>query len=319
MKNIKKIVLIFVMLIFGLISLTGCDKASNDSKIKIIASNYPGFDFVRAITKNNDKVSINMLLTPGGEIHDFEPTTKDIKAIKNSDMFVYVGGESDEWIEDILNDIDTSKTKVIKLMDLVKTYEEEEVEGMEEDEEEHEHEEEEVEYDEHIWTSPVNAITIVNKLKDEIINIDNSNKKMYENNANSYISKLQKIDNDFKDIVANSKRKEIIFGDRFPLLYFVKEYGLNYYAAFKGCSEATEANPKTIAFLIEKVKEDKVPVVFHIELSNGKIAKEIEKETGAKVLEFNTAHNISKKDFDAGKTYIDIMNDNIKVLKEALN
>ena len=323
MKKISNILLVFVVAVFSIVSLTGCNKnKDNENKLTIVTTNFPSYDFARAVVKDNKDVELKMLLKPGAESHDFEPTPQDIIDIKNSDLFIYTGGESDEWISDILDDIDTDKTKVIKMMDLVDTLEEEIVEGMEdeehEEEEEH-HDEEEVEYDEHVWTSPVNAIKIVNALKGEVVSIDNDNKKVYEDSAKEYTDKLEKIDNEFKDIVKNAKRKEIIFGDRFPLRYFVDEYNLKYYAAFPGCSAQTEASAKTISYLVDKVKEDKIPVVFHIELSNGKIAEAISKETGAKVLEFNTAHNISQKDFDAGVTYVDIMEENTKVLKEALN
>ena len=323
MKKISKILLVFVVAVFSIVSLTGCNKnKDNENKLTIVTTNFPSYDFARAVVKDNKNVNLKMLLKPGAESHDFEPTPQDIIDIKNSDLFIYTGGESDEWISDILDDIDTDKTKVIKMMDLVDVKEEEIVEGMEdeehEEEEEH-HDEEEVEYDEHVWTSPVNAIKIVNALRDEVVSIDNDNKKVYEDSAKEYTDKLEKIDNEFKDIVKNAKRKEIIFGDRFPLRYFVDEYNLKYYAAFPGCSAQTEASAKTISYLVDKVKEDKIPVVFHIELSNGKIAEAISKETGAKVLEFNTAHNISQKDFDAGVTYVDIMEENTKVLKEALN
>jgi zinc transport system substrate-binding protein len=311
-----KKILTVVLIIIGIVLLTGCN---NDeivaNKLIIRTTSFPGYDFARAIAK--DKANIKMLLKPGSEMHDFEPTPQDIKDIKNSDIFIYVGGESDEWIDDILDDVDTSKTKIIKLMDLVNIVEEEQVEGMEE--ESKEEESEETEYDEHIWTSPMNAVTIINKIKDEIIELDKDNKEVYEENANNYVDKLLVIDSQIREIVANSKRKELIFGDRFPLRYFVDEYNLSYYAAFPGCSEQTEASAKTLTFLINKVKEDHIPVVFHIELSSGKIANAISSETGAKVLEFKSAHNILQKDFESGITYIDIMNDNIKVLKEALN
>lgn len=303
---------ILVVLIILLGFLTGCNK--NDNELTVVATNFPCYDFLRAVTKDS-KIKVEMLISPGSEIHDFEPTPGDILKIKNSKLFVYVGGESDEWLEDIISEIDPSKTKIVKLMDLVDVYEEEHVEGMEE---EHEPEEEE-EYDEHVWTSPVNAKIIVEKLADEVIALDESNKETYIAARDSYIGELVDIDNSIREIVANSKRKEIIFGDRFPLRYFVEEYGLTYYAAFPGCAEQTEASAKTISFLINKVKEDKIPVVFHIELSNAKIAESISKETNAKVREFNSAHNISKKDFDSGITYVDIMKSNLLVLKEALN
>ena len=309
----KRIVL-FLSIIFILLSMTACSKENNNDKLTIVTTSFPCYDFARAITKNNDNVDVKMLLSPGSEMHDFEPSPKDIINIINSDMFIYVGGESDEWINDILDDINIDKIKIIKLMDLVDVVPENLVEGMEEDEHE-----DEIEYDEHVWTSPINAISIISKLKDEIIEIDNDNKEMYEENANNYIDNLYDVDNQIRDIVKNSKRKEIIFGDRFPLRYFVDSYGLTYYAAFPGCSEQTEASSKTIAFLIDKVKNDNIPVVFHVELSNGKIAETIAKSTNTKILEFHSAHNISLDDFKNGITYVDIMKKNIEVLKEALN
>ncbi len=314
MKKISKLLLIFVVSIFGIVSLTGCNKKQEtQDKLTIVSTNFPGYDFARAITMDNTNVKVKMLLKPGAESHTFEPTPEDIKTIKNSDIFIYVGGDSDEWVDNILNDIDTDKTKIIKLIDLVDAKEEVTTEGMESDEEE------EAELDEHVWTSPKNAIEIINKLKKEIINIDSDEKSNLESNANHYVNKLNDLDTEFKSIVKTAKRKEIIVGDRFPLRYFADEYSLSYYAAFPGCSEQTEASAKTISFLANKVKEDKIPVVLKIELSSDNIANTIAKETNTKVLEFNSAHNISQSDFDAGITYVDIMTKNAEVLKEALN
>lgn len=318
MNKIFKVFIATIM-IFCVVSFTGCGKKENSDKLTIIATSFPSYDFARAVVKDSDNIEVKMLLKPGSEMHDYEPTPQDIKNIKNSKLFIYVGGESDEWVQDVINDLDIEKSKTIKLMDLVNLKEEELIEGMEEEKDHGEHEHEEVLYDEHVWTSLNNAITIINRLKDEIIKIDNNNKDLYEKNASSYTEEISKLDLNIKEIVNNSKRKELIFGDRFPLRYFTDQYNLTYYAAFPGCSEQTEASAKTISFLINKVKTDDIPVIFHIELSSGKIAETISKETGAKVLEFNSAHNISQKDFDSGKTYVDIMKDNIEVLKEALN
>ena len=310
MKKIKTIILALVIIL-----LVGYTKTNEDEKLNIIATSFPGYDFARAVTKNIEDVNVEMLLRPGAEMHEYEPTPKDIINIEKSDMFIYVGGDSDEWVEKILKKINPEKTKVIKLMDIVDAKLEEEVEGMEEDEYGH-HEEE---YDEHVWTSPVNVIKITEYLKQEIVDIDKENTKKYEDNANEYIGELNRVDAEIRQIVNNSKRKELIFGDRFPFRYFTDEYNLKYYAAFKGCSEQTEASAKTIAFLINKVKDDNIPVVLHNELSNKELAKEISKQTKTKVLEFHSAHNISKEDFKKGTTYIDLMNKNIDVLREALN
>ena len=318
MNKIFKVFIATIM-IFCVVSFTGCGKQENSDKLTIIATSFPSYDFARAVVKDSDNIEVKMLLKPGSEMHDYEPTPQDIKNIKNSKLFIYVGGESDEWVQNVINDLDIEKSKTIKLMDLVNLKEEELIEGMEEEKDHDEHEHEEVLYDEHVWTSLDNAITIINRLKDEIIKIDNNNKDLYEKNASSYTEEISKLDLNIKEVLNNSKRKELIFGDRFPLRYFTDQYNLTYYAAFPGCSEQTEASAKTISFLINKVKTDDIPVIFHIELSSGKIAETISKETGAKVLEFNSAHNISQKDFDSGKTYVDIMKDNIEVLKEALN
>lgn len=314
MKKIVKLIII-IFIITSMINVTGCNKNNKSNKIEIITTNYPEYDFVRAITKNSNNITVRLLLKPGTDIHDFEPTPRDIIDIKKSNMFIYVGGESDDWINNILNDIKLEKTKVIKLMDIVDLKEEELVEGMESEEEE----KEETEYDEHVWTSPVNATKIIDKISKEIIELDSDNKELYEKNTKEYIEKINEIDSEIRNVVNNSKRKEIIVGDRFPLRYFVDEYNIKYYAAFLGCSEQNEASAKTISFLIDKVKEDKIPVIFHIELSDKKIAKTISDATGSKVLEFNSAHNISQKDFDKGITYVDIMKNNVEVLKEALN
>ncbi|MBR2587929.1 MAG: zinc ABC transporter substrate-binding protein [Bacilli bacterium] len=295
-----------LILLLIIISITGCTKQVKNEKTKIVTTNFPCYDFVRAITKDVDNIEVDMLVTPGSEIHDYEPTPKDIINIKKSKLFVYTGGESDNWVKKIIKENNN-----VKIMDLVDLKKEELVEGMEGEDEE--------EYDEHVWTSPKNAIKIIDKLKEKIIKIDNKNKNEYEKNAEEYIKKIKEIDKEIENIVKTSKRKTIVFADRFPFRYFTDEYGLEYYAAFKGCSESTEASSKTITFLIKKIKEEKIPVVFHIELSNKKIAKVISKETNTKILELNSAHNISKKDFEKGITYVDIMKKNIESLREALN
>lgn len=315
MNKIAKIItgILALALIAGVIVFVVLKINSSQKTANIISSNFVGYDFARAVT--GDKTQVSMLLKPGAEMHDFEPTPEDIVKIKNADLFIYVGGESDEWIEKVLNDNEISKDKTLRLMDLVEVKEKEHVEGMEE--EEHEHEEE-VEYDEHIWTSPKNAIKLVNGTKEKLAKIYPENKATYEKNANSYTRQLSDIDQQIRDTVASSNEKELIFGDRFPFRYLVDEYGLKYFAAFPGCAEQTEASSKTIAFLIDKVKNDGVKVVLKIELTSDKLAQIVADETGVKVMELNAAHNISSEDFERGVTYVDIMKDNIKVLEEAL-
>jgi len=306
----KKIINIVIVLGMCLLLLSGC-KSNKSNSLVIVTTNFVGYDFARAVVGDED-VEIKMLLKPGMDAHQYEPTPKDIKSINDADIFIYVGGESEEWVSDILEDLDSDETKVIKMMDSVNLKEEEIKEGMKE-------EEEETEYDEHVWTSPKNAILIVKEIEDKLSSIDEDNEEAYEENAENYISKLNKIDEEIREVVSNSKRKVLIFGDRFPLRYFVDEYGLDYYAAFPGCSSDTEASAKTISFLIDKVKKEKVPAVLKIELSSGKIADTIASETGVSVKTFYAVHNVSADEFKDGKTYIDYMNENIKVLREVLN
>ena len=368
MKKLLACALAASVAIFGLTACSNQDKA-DAHKLKIVTTNFAEYDFARQIT--GDKADVKMLLKPGAESHSYEPSPQDIKTIQDSDLFVYVGGDSDEWVGDILESMD-KKPNTFKLMDAVDLMEEEVKEGMvhehhHDDEHEHEHEHEEhadkheheheehadkheheheehadkheheheehadkheheheehadePEMDEHVWTSPVNAIKIVEKMSAEIIKLDPNNADTYKKNTEEYIKKLQKLDGEFREVVNNGKRKEIVVGDRFPFLYFVKEYGIEYYAAFPGCSTDTDTNPATIAFLTEKVKEDNIPVVFHIELSNEQMSKAIAEATGAKSELLNAVHNISDEDFKKGVTYIDLMEHNVEVLKEALN
>ncbi len=319
LKTLSGIALIALILGASIFVITKF--AGNKNSARIISSNFIGYDFARAVT--GDKSEISMLLKLGAEAHDFEPTPEDIINIKNADLFIYVGGESDEWIENLLEGNEIPAEKTLRLMDLVEVKEEELSEGMEEhehDEHEHSHEdhEEHEEYDEHIWTSPVNAIKLVNGTKDKLSKIHPEKEGIYTKNANAYISRLLAIDQKIRDVVSSSTKKELIFGDRFPFRYFVDEYGLSYYAAFPGCSEQTEASSQTIAFLIDKVKTDGIKTILKIELTSDKLAKTIAEEAGAKVLTLNAAHNISKEDFESGLTYADIMEANINVLKEAL-
>lgn len=364
-KTTKILIALTAILLVSLGAFIGLSKKdSARSKISIIATNFPAYDFARAVA--GDKANVKMLIKPGAETHNFEPTPNDIIDLKNSRMFIYTGGESDEWVKKILNEIDPKTTKIIKMMDQVKTVKEELVEGMEDDEESHDHDHEhednhnhdhnhkhdhkhehghdheheaedehdhdhdhkhntsaehseEGEDDEHVWTSPKNAIKIINAIKSELVNIAKDDAATFNQNTENYSKKLSDLDQSFRDIVASARRKTLVFGDRFPLRYFVDEYGLNYFAAFSGCSEQTEASSKTIAFLIDKVKAEQIPVVLKIEQSNGKIAETISKATNAKVLTFQSAHNVSPEEFEKGVTYIDLMTGNLKVLKEALN
>lgn len=310
----KKVLCILCAVSFFL--LTGCayDYHKDENRISVVTTMFASYDFARQIV--GDKADIAMLLKPGAESHSYEPSPKDIVAIEECDVFIYVGGENDAWVDRILSSVSNPNMKVIKMLDLVEKYEEEIIEGM------HTHEndedEDEAEWDEHVWTDPENADVIAKEICRVMSDVDSYNKTFYNNNYENFSKELKALDDEFKELIDNAPIKEVIFGDRFPLRYFVEAYGLKYYAAFPGCASESEPSSKTIAFLIDKVKEDKIPVVFTIELSNDNIAKTIAKDAGAKVLTFYTCHNVSKKDFDNNETYISLMRKNIASLKEAL-
>lgn len=329
MKKPVSILLVMALLAAG---LTACGKPADVSvdkgseKLTVIATIFPGYDFVRAI--GGAHVNLSILLPPGAESHSFEPTAKDMVNIQNSDLFLCVGGESETWVNTLLNSVDTSAFTILSMMDVVETVEEEIKEGMEEeknaglsaDEQEVNSrlEVEEQEYDEHVWTSPQNAICIVEAILAELCRLDPKNAVDYQANAKAYIEELTLLDKEFRKIVEEGDHKILIFGDRFPFRYFADAYGLDYYAAFPGCSAQTEASAKTIAFLIEKVKEEKIPVVFYIEFSNGKMADAICEDTGAKKLLLHSCHNVTRTELAQGVTYLDLMRKNVENLKEAI-
>lgn len=333
-------------LVSGLCGCTADDNGEENlpkdqKKLRVVTTIFPQYDFVRQIA--GDNVSLTMLLKPGEETHSYEPTPQDIIAIQNADLFIYVGGENDEWVEDILESPEMEDVKRLRLVDCVgNILAEEHVEGMKEerghshedeeeesqDEEEHflhsaeETEEEHNEHvhtmDEHVWTSPGNAIDIVEHITEELCSLDSEHGQTYKDNAKAYETQLKELDTAFRDVVENAKNHTLLFGDRFPFRYFAAEYGLDYYAAFSGCASDTEPSAATMAFLINKVKEEHIPVVLKMELSNDNIANAIAEACDVPVKVFYSSHNISAKQFEAGVTYLDLMKENVETLKEAL-
>ena len=326
MKFYKKVIstLLISSLAVGLTACGSTEKNKENGKLNVVATVFAEYDFLRHIA--GDAINLEMLMLPGADLHAFDPTPKDIMKVQEADLFVTIGGESDAWADKIVDSIDNEELQTIRLMDCVdNVVEEEVVEGMEAEEHEHdeeaEHEEHEEEksFDEHVWTSPKNAIQIVESLCDTLCETDSANAENYKANTKNYVSKLEELDKKFTEVIENGARKEIIVADRFPFRYFADAYDLEYYAAFPGCSTQTGASAETIAFLIEKVKEDEIPVVFHMELSSETMCNTICDETGAKKAQLNAVHNISKQDFDKGIGYLELMQDNVEVLKEALN
>lgn len=331
----KKIITLMLVAVLAVFALSGCGTSKsgedkNDKKIKIVTTIFPEYDWVMQILGDKaDKADVTMLLDKGVDLHSYQPSTADIAKISEADVFIYVGGESDEWVEDVLKEAKNKKLKVINLMDVMgdKAKEEEVKEGMQEEEEEHAEEakdgkeEEEVEYDEHVWLSLKNAKIFTKKIADVLSEVDKDDAKTYQANYESYAKKLDDLDKKYADAVASAKNKTLVFGDRFPFRYLVNDYGLDYYAAFVGCSAESEASFETVTFLAKKIDELGLGNVLTIEGKNHKIAKTVvdnTKNKDQKVLTMDSMQSTTSKDVKDGATYLGIMEKNLEVLKEAL-
>lgn len=327
MKKITALLLALFMLVGA---LAGCGKQNDTNqtdKLSIVTTIFPEYDWVREILGDKaDNAEITMLLDNGVDLHSYQPTADDIVKISDCDLFIYVGGESDEWVEDALRNAANGNMKVINLLevlgDSVKT--EEIVEGMQEaeheheDVEEHEHEEE---ADEHVWLSLKNAKMLVRVISKALQELDPDSKDIYAANADAYVKKLSALDAEYQAAVDAASNKTILFGDRFPFRYLVDDYGLRYYAAFVGCSAETEAGFETISFLAKRVDEWKLPCVLTIEGAQHKIAETVVRNTTAKnqrVLTMDSMQSTTSKDVKNGTTYLSVMEKNLSVLKEAL-
>jgi len=320
----KKIPLLALCLILVISCEEKKPKAAPDGKVNIVTTIFPLYDFSRATAK--EQANITMLTPPGSSIHSYDPSPADIKTIQTADVFLFIGGENDAWIERILSTLDTTKMKIVRLFDFVKLYEEEEKEGMQPEEkendpilaEEREQGKLEVEYDEHIWTSPKNAVLMINAIKDALCEKDAANCEKYKENSQNYVSQIDSLSKELSQVVSSAKRKQIVVADRFPFRYLTEEYGLDYAAAFSGCSDQSDATPATIAYLINTVKNNKVPYIYHVELTNRNTAEAVAEQTGAKMLLLHSYHNVSKQDFENGITYLDLLKQNVANLKTGL-
>lgn len=305
-------------------ALSGCGPQvdQDESKVQVVSTLFPYYDFARQI--GGDRVEVTLLLSPGRESHSFEPTPLDVIRISEADVFLYNGGEGEVWVDETMDAYDAPDQVVCRMMDYVDVLEEELVEGMEaegghdHDHEGHEEDSDEIEYDEHIWTSPVNAKRLAQAVCDALTKADPEGADYYAANLAAYDEDLTELDEAFRQVVAEGKRDILVFGDRFPLLYFCKTYGLRYRAAFQGCSSDTEPSVKTLAYLIDKINEEHIPVVYHLELSSEAITNVICESTGAKSLQFHSCHNLSREDFEQGATYLSLMWQNVEALKEGL-
>ena len=331
--RIKRVIVCLSMALVMMLSLAGCGKdmpakvnAEGAKKISIVTTIFPEYDWVMGLLGDNPAdVQVTMLLDNGVDLHSYQPTAADVIKISECDMFVYVGGESDEWVEDALKEAVNKDMIVVNLLDELgdSVKAEEVVEGMqgEEEEEEGEEGEEEEEKDEHVWLSLRNAAAICEVLEANLERIDAAHADTYKKNLESYKEKLASLDEEYKKAVGEAGKDTVLFGDRFPFRYLVDDYGLNYYAAFVGCSAETEASFETITFLANKVNELSLNSILTIEKNDQKIAKTISDNTDAKdqkILTLDSMQSTTAQDVKDGASYISIMQSNLEVLKEAL-
>lgn len=299
------------------LSLCGCTASYEKSdKLQVVCTLFPYYDFARQI--GGDNVDVTLLVAAGKETHSFEPTPLDVIRVSKADVFLYNGGESEQWVDGILSSAGKDIPVTAAMMDLVDLQSEEVVEGMQVNEHENE-DSDEIEYDEHIWTSPVIAQSICWGICGALCKADWDHAEDYVARTDAYVAQLGELDAAFREVVENGQRSTLVFGDRFPLLYFCKTYGLSYRAAFHGCASDTEPSLATLKFLIDKVNDEQIPVVYTIELSSQKVAQAVAESTGAKVVTFQSCQQISRDDFNSGVTYLDLMWDNVDALKEGLS
>ena len=356
---LKRSLAIAMVLVVALFMLTACnDKPEPESKVKIVCTTFPSYDWISQLTSGIDDVEVTLLQDKGVDLHSYQPTADDMIKIKESNLFVYVGGESDEWVEDAIEDINRKDFSAISMMEILgdKVKAEEVKEGMDaehdhdvddhdhdaddhddhdhdaddhdhdtDDHDDHDHEHHhhdgEIENDEHVWLSLKNAQIICETLTDKLIEIDSANQEKIRENSKKYIAELQALDKEYEQTLNAAAKKTLLFGDRFPFRYLVDDYGIDYFAAFVGCSAETEASFETVAFLSGKLDDLGLDTVITIDKSDKKIAKTIvanSKGKSAKILTLNSMQTVDKKQIEDGVTYLGIMQENLKVLEEAL-
>lgn len=319
MMKLKRKLLAVITAAATVFSLCACSSESGYSnsdsgKLKIISTVFPPYDLARQIAGDNAEISI--LLPPGSEIHNYEPSAKDMIAIRNCDIFLYIGGENEQWAEKLINSNDTENVTAVKLIDYVPTLSEDEDEHDHDHNHDHEHEHE---TDEHIWTSPKNAQLMLSAVYDAICKVDPSGKQTYTKNKDAYAKQLSDLDNAYRSAVDNAKNKTIVLADKFPFRYLAHEYGLEFSAAFAACSDESEPGVSTMIKLTKTIKENNIPAVYYLEFSSTKIADTLCDETGATKLMLHSCHNVSKQDIENNISYVDLMKQNLENLKLTLN
>lgn len=306
----KKIIILLLITLFVMCS--GCAKQTNvkNDKLSVVVTNFAVYDWLRQLI--GDNIELTMLMDNGIDSHSYQPTADDVIKISDCDLFIYIGGQSESWADDVLKNATNKNIKVINLLNILadKAKLEEDVEGMQKHD------------DEHVWLSLKNAELFIKNISEVLEKIDSENKDSYILNCDTYLDKLSALDEEYQDVVNNAKRKTVLFADRFPFRYLIDDYDLNYYAAFAGCSTETDADFETITFLINKVDELKLPCILTIEGTQHKIAETIISNTidkNIQILSMNSMQSLTIKDIADSITYISIMQDNLAVLKEALN
>lgn len=288
---------------------------TNEKKLSVVCSIFPQYDFCCEIM--GEDADIELLLKSKVDLHNYKPSAEDILKIKNCDLFIDIGGESDEWAEDAVESANNKNLSVLSLIDLVEAKEEEALEGMEA--EEHDDDDDEHEEDEHVWTSLKNAEKIVRAIAARLVALDPENGGKYQMNADSYIAKLSALEKQYDETIRTAKRKTLVFADRFPFRYLADDYSLECFAAFSGCSAETQASFETVAFLSEKVKERGLPYVLVIDGSDGSVAQTVASQSGAKIMTLDSCQSVSEDEIAGGSSYLSIMEKNLDVLKEVLN
>lgn len=331
----KKAVALIISLMLFISCTTAGTCLAESKKINIVTTIFPIYDWVREIVGDNaDHILISLLLDNGVDLHSYQPAAQDIMMISSADLFIYVGGESDEWVEDVLATAMNPDLETISLVEAMGTdiKAEEVVEGMEHDhdKEDHDHDDEgdhdhahehKEEMDEHVWLSLRNAQKLTNLIAGKLSKIDPENGDVYQNNAAVYNEKLAALDQKYLEVVENATVKTVLFGDRFPFRYLVDDYGLGYYAAFTGCSAETEASFETIVFLAEKMDELGLKTVMKLDNTDGRIAETVIQTTKSrdqKIVSMNSMQTITAQDVQNGARYLTIMEENLEALKEAL-
>ena len=327
MKPGKSLLLIFAAAILIMAMAASCqawtvtavrspDKSGdNGNKLNIIATLFPHYDFTRQIV--GDRANVALLLPPGVESHSYEPTPADIIAVNQADLFIYTGAVMENWADDILKGV-SKEINVLSLADRISPDATEYSDHHHDNGTGHDHDHDH-DYDPHIWTNPKIAVKMVDEILSEVCKLDPDNSEYYTENANLYKEKLEELDNEFRDIVANGKRREIFMGDRFALIYFTEEYGIEYHAAYDSCSDEAEPSAAVIVDMIDQIRSKQIPVVYYAEQSDMKVARLLSEETGAEMLLLHSCHNVSKEDFENGATYLSIMSQNAENLRKGLN